>query len=380
LSEIIHILPAFDLKASGPSYLVLRLCESIISSGMQITLVTLDWLHGSKSPVFVKRFPIALGPKRLGRSPLMLRWLIEKVKNEKTKIIHNHGLWTMPNIYSGYLRTKGDVKLVISPHGTMSEWTRNYHRWRKWIMWHLGGQKKAIDVADAFHATAEDEYHDIRRIGCKQPVAIIPSGIDIPPLIKCPSKSRRIVLFLGRIHKKKGIDLLLKAWSVIEGQFQQWDLIISGPNDQGYLSQYQSLASKLALKRVQFIGPLYDEDKLNMYRKASIYVLPTHSENFGITVAESLAAGTPVIVTKGAPWSGVIKNNAGWWIDIGIEPLVECLKQALSLSEEQLIEMGKNGREWMIRDYSWETIGKKMIDFYNWLLNNNNSPDFIKFS
>jgi glycosyltransferase involved in cell wall biosynthesis len=112
---------------------------------------------------------------------------------------------------------------------------------------------------------------------------------------------------------------------------------------------------------------VYGQKKLALYRAAHLYVLPTHSDNYAMTVAEALAAGTPAIVTRGAPWAGLVDQGAGWWIEIGVEPLVAALEEALALPDERLVEMGCRGREWIAREFSWEGIGRQMAQFYAWL-------------
>jgi glycosyltransferase involved in cell wall biosynthesis len=285
----------------------------------------------------------------------------------------------MPNVYPGCARRAGDVRLVISPRGTVSEWAWNHHRGRKWVMWRLLGQGSAMHAADAFHATSEEEYMDLRRLGFRQPVCVLPNGIDVPPPAAKPAGERRTLLYLGRIHKKKGIDLLLKAWAAVEPRFPQWDLVIAGPDDGGWLAQYQALAVELKLARVTFPGPVYGQKKLALYRAAHLYVLPTHSDNYAMTVAEALAAGTPAIVTRGAPWAGLVAHGAGWWIDIGFEPLVAALEEALALPDARLGEMGCRGREWMARDFSWEGIGRQMAAFYEWLTGGCVLPKCVRF-
>src|SRR5439155_5967110 len=137
----------------------------------------------------------------------------------------------------------------------------------------------------------------------------------------------------------------------------EWELHVVGPEEGGYRARMQGLAAELRLQRVEFPGPLYGEDKLRAYRRASVFVLPTYSENFGMTVAEALAAGTPAIVTRGAPWAGLKEHGAGWWIEIGADPLVACLEDALSKPRDELVAQGVRGREWMQQEFSWERVG-----------------------
>jgi glycosyltransferase involved in cell wall biosynthesis len=122
---------------------------------------------------------------------------------------------------------------------------------------------------------------------------------------------------------------------------------------------------------------LYGAAKLAAYRAASLYVLPTHSENFGMTVAEALAAGTPAVVTRGAPWPGLVPERAGWWVDANVAALTACLREALACPDETLAQMGRNGRAWMERDFSWSTIGREMSAVYRWLNGRGEKPSCV---
>jgi glycosyltransferase involved in cell wall biosynthesis len=252
----------------------------------------------------------------------------------------------------------------------------------KKIFWPLL-QRPVLRRATCFHATAMAEYHDIRRLGFRQPVAIIPHGIDAQPLPARSAACPRTVLFLGRIHAKKGLDILLQAWCVVEKQFPDWRLVIAGGDDGyhggRYLDQIRAEAKRLALKCVEFPGPIYGEEKLKMYRNADIYVLPTYSENFAITVAEALSMGTPAIVSKGAPWADLNENGAGWWIDIGVDPLIGCLKTAMECSREVLAAKGYRGRTWVQSNFSWESIATRMSLTYQWLIDRSlPAPEWVK--
>jgi glycosyltransferase involved in cell wall biosynthesis len=333
-------------------------------------------LSSNQKQQFVKSFPSSGFPARLGRSPEMRKWLCESTSKGHTDIMHNHSLWMMPNVYSCNSVKGTDVPLVVSPRGTMSEWSMRSGSKVKGLFWPLV-QRPALRAVTCFHATAESEYVDIRRLGFKQPVAIIPNGIDLPELCKSNRSENRTILFLGRVHPKKGLDMLLPAWKALQNKFPEWKLRIVGPDNRGHLNEMKVLANSLGLQRVEFTGPLIGSEKAVAYSEADLFVLPTYSENFGMTVAEALAAGTAAIVTKGAPWSGLSTNNAGWWIDIGKDPLITCLEQALSQSRASLDSMGLNGRLWMERDFAWESVADKMKATYDWVLNGGSSPEFV---
>jgi glycosyltransferase involved in cell wall biosynthesis len=377
--RVIHVIPSITEEAAGPSYSVPRLCESLIDNDVELELVALGSVNITTNLPYLKTFPLGLGPKRLGISPKMRNWLKQEVKSGHADIIHNHSLWMMPNVYPLSAVRGSKCPLVVSPRGTLSKYALNRSALQKKIFWYLL-QASVLREAKCLHATAESEYEDIRRLGFKQPVCILPNGIDVPPLVEKVSGGRKQLLFFGRIHPIKGIDNLLHAWQAVEHRYPEWDLHIAGPDNGGYLAEMQALAKELQLTRVVFAGPLFGDDKLRAYRKANLYVLPSHSENFGMTVAESLAAGTPAIVTKGAPWGGLEEEKAGWWVDIGVEPLVTCLEEALVLTSNQLGSMGHSGREWMLRDFSWVSVGEQFKITYQWLLDGGKTPPWVRLN
>ena len=131
-------------------------------------------------------------------------------------------------------------------------------------------------------------------------------------------------------------------------------------------------------QRVFFPGPVYGPERTATFCQADVFVLPTHSENFGIAVAEALAHGVPAIVSKKSPWSGVESHRCGWWIDLGEQPLAECLRSVLTMPCEYLRECGAGGREWMIRDFSWKRAGQMMRDTYEWLVHGGQAPDWVR--
>jgi glycosyltransferase involved in cell wall biosynthesis len=348
----------------------------LIGEGVNTTLAALDWETIAKKPPFLKTFRLGGGPRRLGRSPEMKQWLSMMAASQSVDLIHNHSLWMMPNIYPGQVARRQNIPLMVAPRGTLSVWAMKSGTSVKRIFWPLV-QRPALAATTCFHATAMSEYQDIRRMGFRQPVAIIPNGIDIPDLHPSVEKNDRTLLFLGRIHPVKGLDMLLPAWQVVQERFTEWKLRIVGPDNAGYLSQMKQMATVLNLERVEFTGPLFGPQKWQAYRDADLFILPTYSENFGMAAAEALAAGTPVIVSKGAPWSGLNTRQAGWWIDIGVGPLVACLELALAESPADLSARGLRGREWMKAEYSWQHIGRQMAETYEWILNGGTKPEWI---
>jgi glycosyltransferase involved in cell wall biosynthesis len=371
--HVIHVIPSIHERASGPTYSVTRLCDSLLANGETVSLAALNCAPlDHELPSYARLFSMGFGPRRLGRSPALHRWLTRECAEGTPCLLHNHGMWQMNAIYPAWTAAKSNVPLVWSPRGTLSEWALAQKAHRKRAFWQLF-QRHALQRTTCFHATAESEYQDLRRLGFKQPIAIIPNGIDIPSAASERHATRtRTLLFLSRLHPGKGVQDLLKAWSAIESSFPDWRLRIVGDDGghrgtYGFRDRLVSLAQSLRLTSVAFSGPLYGDSKASAFREASLFVLPTFSENFGVVIAEALSHGTPVITTTGAPWAGLHQHDAGWWIDIGVEPLRACLQEAMTLSPSELAAKGARGRQWMKRDFSWHTIGQRMLETYRWI-------------
>jgi glycosyltransferase involved in cell wall biosynthesis len=133
------------------------------------------------------------------------------------------------------------------------------------------------------------------------------------------------------------------------------------------------------VRRVSIEGPVYGDVKLAVMRAADLFVLPTLNENFAITVAEALAVGTPVIATKGAPWSGLETEGCRWWIDHGVEPLAAALAKSMSIPRTVLSAMGAKGRAWVVRDFAWGRVARNVCDVYCWLLRRAQPPSLVRF-
>jgi glycosyltransferase involved in cell wall biosynthesis len=370
--KVVHVVPHVGAEASGPSYSVCSLARALARGSHDVTLLSVLDGELERDERFVHRvFPKGNFMPGLWRSPELFRALRDAAPT--SDVLHSHSLWMMPNIYPGWIARQPPLPLVISPRGTLSSWALRRSRLKKQLVWALV-QGKVVRSAACLHATAEEEYRDIRNLGLRQPVCVIPNGIDVPlaadPEVTAPPAARadHIILYLGRLHSIKGIDRLLRAWTTLARERPDWCLRIVGPDDGGHEAELRALAASLGTPRLTFAGPAYGSRKWDEYRAAALYVLPTHSENFGLTVAEALASGTPAITTKGAPWSGLERESCGFWIDQGVEPLVVALRHATRLGPLKLAEQGARGRAWMLRDFSWDKIAEQMANVYRWLL------------
>jgi glycosyltransferase involved in cell wall biosynthesis len=380
--KVIQVVPSIQAESAGPSYSVPALANGIRMNNVDVELHFLDNIP---SHLRNSLYKVVNYPRRdlfnLGRSPEMYKGLRKACQT--ADIIHNNSIWMLPNLYPSWVRKGTKCKQIEQPRGTLSAWAMNHSKWKKKFFWWLW-QKKALQKADMFVATAENEYEDIRRLGFKQPIAILPNGIDLPDeseilRYKHNRSSRRRMFFLSRIHPKKNLEILIQCWSRLEDEFPEWDLSIIGPDTNNpYADEMKSLVLKLGCRRVIFEGELKGTQKLIFVAESECMVLPTHSENFGMVIAEALAAGTPAICSYGAPWEGLNKENCGWWIPTNESSFYDTMKSAMLTTRKQLDEMGWKGRVWMARDFSWEGIGAKMKETYAWLLGQGDKPDCVR--
>src|SRR5207244_1899181 len=198
------------------------------------------------------------------------------------------------------------------------------------------------------------------------PVCVIPNGVDVPERRPKPpviGRQQRTALFLGRIYPVKGLPLLIEAWARVRPV--NWQLRIAGPDEAGHRAEIQKMMAVAGLDDVvSFVGPLDDDAKRSALLDADLFVLPTHSESFGMVIAEALAHGLPVLTTTGAPWPMLPQRGCGWWVDPTVDGLTGGLRQATSLDSGMLQAMGAKGRELVIAEYRWERIAKQFVITY----------------
>lgn len=245
-------------------------------------------------------------------------------------------------------------------------------------MWACG-QRLAVTRAALLHATSILEEEWLRRLGFAHPIAVIPNGVDLPSASeKVPPGTERTVLYLGRLHQIKGLDTLIRSWRNVSAKHAGARLLIVGPGSNEYTAELRALARGQGSPSIEFRGPAYGEEKGRLYRGATVFVLPSRSENFGMAVAEALAHGLPVVASKNTPWEGVIANRCGWWVDADEQALARALDKALCLSPERLALMGAAGRSWMDREFSWSAVADRMTEAYRWILGETVRPSHVR--
>lgn len=376
--KVIHVVPHVGHEASGPSYSVPRLCRALGAAGCDVTLMTqtkakgetpLDPSAGFHHQIYAERG----WPRGLHPSPDMARALMTAA--ETADLLHNHSIWLWPNVYPGRAARATGTPLVSAPRGAMAP-ANLAHGWlKKRIFWHLA-QRITYDQAVLLHATGEAENAHLRQFGFRQPVAMVPNGIDVPArLPEAPRGEARVLLYLARVHPLKGLALLLEVWRDLPAELKAgWEFHIAGPSADGHGAELEAFCQTHDLADVRFLGPLYGDDKWRAFAGADLHIHPSMHENFGVVIAEAMAAGTPVITTRETPWQGLHDHDCGWWVNRTHEGLTAALTDALPRPREVLDAMGARGRAWMARDYDWDRLAARMIEAYEWVRRGKPAP------
>ena len=365
---VFHVLKTLASEYGGPARSVQGLVAALEDAGVEAHLVTIEecgapWVEGVRHYHCLK----ADGHKDVYRK---MCDLIEKFHPD---IIHTHDCW-MPilNMCHQAARDKG-VKYVISPRGSLKAWSRR-HKWlKKWLALRTY-EGYDISHAAAIHVTADDEREQVAELGLNNCIFQVTNGLMFPKeetlekiRTACEPRSRKRALFLSRIHYTKGLINLVEAWAMVAPD--DWELEIVGTDADGYQAQVEKRVGELGIRdKVIFSGPASEDEKWVKYIGADLFVHPTFTENFGIVIAEALYAGLPVITTKGAPWSDLVEERCGWWVEIGVKPLADALRSAFALPAHELRAMGERGRDLVRRKCSWPAIGRLMKAEYQHIL------------
>lgn len=384
--RILHVVAGLEPNQGGPAYTVPKLCEAVAAGGNDVALYSVASQsesvravrHGVMEKVLHRwdgaRIPF-VGALRKSAA------LSRNVRNmgERFDVCHVHGLWTWPTVVAAEAASRNGIPLILAPRGMLSPGSLRISSRKKKLFWKLF-HSRSLRGLSCLHATSDLEAEELRgfseKHGLEVPIAVVPNGIDIfdlPP--RAPTA--RTILSLGRIHPKKGLDGLIRAWARIAATRPDWDVKIVGPDEGNHSVGLRRLADELRVPRVSIEGPRYGNEKIEAYRNAALFVLPSHAENFGVTVAEALVAETPVIATRNTPWQALEAEKCGWWIEGGVESLAHALQKATALPPETLARMGANGRAYVSRAFRWDVIGQQMIGVYEWLGGRGEMPECV---
>lgn len=359
--RILHFIPSID-RASGGVGAYMQLLAKELGKLCELTIVTTP----SKHPLLIENARVVtLSARLLQYYTLKLAW--QKLLDDiRPNVVHVNCCWMPQCAWTQKWAQQAGYKVVLSPHGMLEPWIMARHYWTRKVpaLWLY--QKQAIVKADYLHATADSEKQNLLKLGYNNRIAVIANGIDVEQIVlKTSWERKKKILFLSRIHVKKGIEFLLESVALLKNELQGYTVYIAGEGESEYIDLLKHKADQLGVSDiVDFCGGVYGLEKWNLFREADLFVLPTYSENFGIVIAEALASGTPVITTKGTPWRELETKHCGWWIELDLENLVHGLKDFLNKDIGEIQLMGQRGRYLVVNNYSCKVISKKMLALY----------------
>lgn len=359
--KILHFIPSID-RSSGGVGAYLQLLAHDLGKMVELHIVS----HRSENELLIENSRIHFIDGR--------RTYLRKAKAEFLKIldelhpdvVHVNSCWELLSSFTVFWAKQRHYPVLITTHGMLESWVIKKNFWTKKLPALLLFQKKALRMADGLVATAESERKNLLAANYNPYVSLVPNGVIVDDiLLKGSWKPNKTILFLALLKPNKGADLLIKAVKKIEHLLTDYQVIISGTGETNYVNSLKRLVHDLELDYiVSFLGGIYGNEKWRLYQEADVFVLPTLNENFGIVIAESLASGTPVITTKGAPWPELKERNCGWWIERDVDSIVSALQEFLKLPVSVLEAMGRNGRSLVEEKYSSRKVAEDMVRLY----------------
>jgi glycosyltransferase involved in cell wall biosynthesis len=370
-------------------------------------------------PLSLKTFP-KLVEHQFGYSPCLRRAIL----NSESDIVHTHGIWMYPSVAVSHWHCKTGSPYLISLHGMLDPWALKNSGWKKRLALVLY-ERKHLENAACIRALCDSEAEAIRAFGLKNPICIIPNGIDLPQIqnqktemenkfqlsafpISTFATGRKTLLYLGRIHPKKGLVNLLRAWAAVNRKSEignrkseEWQLAIAGWDQGGHEAELKRLCDELGLKwadlrehkdansisafsfqrfSIFFLGPQFNEAKAACYRDCDAFVLPSFSEGLPMVVLEAWAHGKPVLMTPECNLPEGFAANAALRIETSAESIAQGLQDLFRLPASDLRSLGGNGHKLVASRFVWPKIAGEMSSVYEWLLGGGLKPECVQTS
>ncbi|HEY5653318.1 MAG TPA: glycosyltransferase [Pontiella sp.] len=371
----IAVLSSISRSAGGLHYSVRGLSKSMADRGLEMRIFSPIDEYSSEDLGLWDPLPVSLY-HRFG--PLQSSWALRRLlKDYSPDLLHVHGIWTDPQWAAMQYQKKTGTPVLTSPRGMLDPWAVKNSAWKKKVVGNLFSND-ALELSSCIHALCRSEAESIRAYGLQNPIAIIPNGVELPELLlKERREGKRKLLFLGRIHPKKGLNQLIKAWSGLERS--DWELIIAGWDDGDHEAGLRSMVSDLnSDDSVFFCGPRFGEDKDLLFRSADAFVLPSFSEGLPMSVLEAWAFGLPVVMTEFCNLPEGFKSGAAIQVNPNVESIREGLTYLMDRSDDELKMIGLRGRKLVEEHFCWPAISAQMEAVYEWCITGNNSLECLE--
>jgi glycosyltransferase involved in cell wall biosynthesis len=380
--RILHLIDALDPERGGPPVVAACLAAAQASLGHQTSILAWHWEGAdARTDQAMARVP---GFGRVGRHSLgpisRLRFVLPRAASAALKaalssadVLHIHGVWDPVFKAAASAARRRGMPYVVAPHGMLDPWSMAQKRLKKRIALALGFGRM-LDRATFLHVLNADEGRLLAPLGLTMPLEVIPNGIfveDVEPLPPAGEFHHRhsesaggpYILFLSRLHYKKGLDFLADAFAQVVKEDSNVRLVVAGP-DQGERANFESRVRDLGLtERVHLVGPLYGQDKLAALAGAACFVLPSRQEGFSVAVTEAMACRVPVVVSDACHFPEVASAGAGRVVPLEPPAIAAALLEILR-DDTLRCRMGDAGRALVLSRYTWPQIARQTIDAY----------------
>lgn len=377
---IAQYMPGIRLTQGGAVRAVLDWCAVFAERGHRMILLTYegddvppDWFDGKPGKPQAFLLPAPRGPGR------QLGWRALRTADEliaRADVLHLHGPWLIGNRQLAKLARRRDVPYIVSVHGMLDDWSMDQRRLRKRLYLRLIG-RDFLDGAAYVHCTAKAEESQAAKWFTNQRTTVLPYLVDLTPFHSLPgpeaglsllppeTRQDAILLFLGRLHEKKGIDVLIRAAGRLRTAGTSFVLLIAGKGEPIYERYLRDLTAQLGLNdRVVFLGHVAGQTKLSLYQAADIFVLPTMQENFGLVLVEALACGTPIVTTMGVDIWCELERAGGVITRATPESIVAAIGDLLARPHD-LRTLGAHGRKWVLDAFATGPLAKRYEALYH---------------
>lgn len=377
--KILSFVTSLSLNSGGPSRSVPMLVRGLAEEGVDITLMTIYSEDMNSHALEGTSAKFKAIPKDFSRKEVE-----DFIVNEKFDLIQLQSVWDPPYHTFVKIARKHNIPYIITPRGMLEPWSLSQKKWKKRIALWLY-QLRDLKKASCIFTTAEMEAQHVHDLGVNVPMSVIPNGIETEGYA-CRTDINSVkkqVLFLSRIHIKKGIELLIDAWANIAkantiADFKDWNLVIVGNGEPEYIESLKAKVENLQLQDyIKILPPVFGEAKVRLYQESSLFCLPSYSENFGMVIAEAMSCGVPVITTTNCPWEILNETETGWCIDLSAENLENTLSEALSMDPQILYDKGQKGSKLVYDNFNYHSVAKKTKRLYEWIVNGGEKPEFI---
>lgn len=369
------------VESGGLSTAYASLANHLARAGAEVTAVTVDAANGTG-----RTCALDPGIRHIACAPAFLRRLgycrglaARLAQAESPEVVHLHGLWRIHHAQLARYAAGSRLPLIVSPHGMVYSQALGQRAGLKRLAG-VAFQDAILRRAVCLHATAPAEVEEIRRYGYRGPIALVPWGVDVPAaLTPRHQDGDRVVAYIGRFHRLKNLDALLRAWARVVRDRAGWRLVLAGYDQDGYRGVLERAARELGIAdRVVLRGPVEGDAREAFFAAADVTVLPSAAENFAFVVPEALARGIPVVTTTGTPWSALAAEGCGWCVSPSTDALAAALAEATGQTSEALIAMGEHGRRYVHAAFDWSVVVRRLLAVYEWAAGRGSRPDDVQ--